>query len=161
MKPLTIALLVALIPATMCGCAVREPVAEFDLAAARETIEEKNRAFTKAHVTGEVGIINAYFTDDARIFAPNSDVVAGRAAIDALNEEYVGYGISDFTEQTTAVYGDQDLLVEEGTYSMTYGDDATVEVGKYINIWVPIDGEWKVSANIWNSSMPTAPPESP
>ena len=48
-------------------------------------------------------VINVYFSKDARIFLPNSEVVTGSAAIAELNAEYVTCGISEFREKTTAV----------------------------------------------------------
>lgn len=150
-------ILSALLGVMLGGCADEPGAPELDIAAMKEVIEDKNRQFTRAHVTGEVEVINAYFTNDAKIFLPNADVVTGSEAIAKLNQEYVGYGISAFSEETTALYGNEEFLIEEGTYSMTYGDDDTPEIGKYINIWKPENGEWKVHANIWNSSMPANP----
>jgi ketosteroid isomerase-like protein len=136
------------------GCGSGGTYSAPEIANIQEVIEEKNRQFTKAHVTGEVDIINNYFSEDAKIFLPNSDIVTGSANIAELNSQYVEYGISEFREETTALYGSKDYLIEEGKYYMTYGEDSTVENGKYINIWKQEDGDWKVHSNIWNSSMP-------
>jgi ketosteroid isomerase-like protein len=141
--------------ATGCGCVSADPA--LDMTALRELIEEKNRAFTKAHITGEVEVINSYFSEDARIFLPNAELVTGSADIAELNSQYIEYGITEFREETTTLYGNEQYLIEEGLYYMTYGEDNTVENGKYINIWKPVDGDWKVQSNIWNSNMPAIP----
>ena len=43
--------------------------------------------------------------------------------------------IKEFREKTTAFYGNEDYLIDEGTYYLRYGKDNTVEKGKYINVW--------------------------
>ena len=139
------------------ACSRHEPASKFDLAAIRKVIEDKNLQFTNAHVTGDIAVLDSYFTRDAKVFVPNADTVTGSAAISALNREYVQFGITEFREETTALYGNEDNLIEEGKYSMTYGKEGTVEKGKYINIWKNEDGSWKVHSNIWNSSMPATP----
>ena len=57
-----------------------------------------------------------------------------------------------FTERTTDLYGNGELLIDEGEYEITYGPDNTVERGKYVNVWKQEDGTWKIHTNIWNTS---------
>lgn len=154
MKSVAIILLVLTLGLLLSACTDKSTEADFYLASARDIIVLKNQAFARAHVTGEVEVINDYFTKDAKVFLPNSEVVTGSEEIAELNEQYVEYGITAFREETTALYGDEELLVEEGRYFMTYGEDGIVENGKYINIWKQENGDWKVHSNIWNSSMP-------
>jgi ketosteroid isomerase-like protein len=131
--------------------AADESVASFDLGAMRTLIMEKNAAFTQAHITGDSAVLIDYFTPDARVLGPNAKAVVGQAAIAELNAQYVGYGIKEFTEVTTNFYGDENYLIDEGTYFMRYGEDV-VEEGKYLNVWKQVDGEWRVCANMWNSN---------
>lgn len=153
--------LAALMATTGCqrpGAAPAASAPAFDLAAARKTIQEKNARFTRAHVVGDsVGMVDV-FTEDARVLAPNADPVIGRAAIEVLTSEYLKFGITEFREETTALYGNEDMLIDEGTYVMVYGKAGTVDKGKYLNVWRMVDGEWKLYSNIWNANAPMAPP---
>ena len=137
-------------PATITP-GTNEPAAPFDLAALRTLITEKNARFTQAHITGDSATLIDYFTPDARVLGPNAEAVVGQAAIAELNAQYVGYGIKEFTEVTTYFYGDENYLIDEGTYFMRYGEDV-VEEGKYLNVWKQVDGEWRVCANMWNTN---------
>jgi len=128
-----------------------------DIPALKKVIAEKSRRFTQAHITGDTAFLNNIFTSDARVLAPNTDPISGRSAIAAINLEYIGFGITAFSEETTNLYGSGGYLIDEGNYTMTYGKDSTVEKGKYINIWMLENKDWKLYANIWNSSMPAAP----
>jgi ketosteroid isomerase-like protein len=131
--------------------------AAFDLESAKQIIAEKNKKFTAAHITGDTAFLNAIFSRDAKIFIPNAAVVTGSEAIAAGNLEYVQFGIQEFREVTTSLYGCENYLIDEGTYYLRYGPDNTSEDGKYINIWKMEDGDWKIFSNIWNTNTPADP----
>lgn len=141
----------AVVLASACG-KPEPPAQSFDLAAMRTMIEQKNEQFTRAHVEGDVATIDAMFTRDAKSFPPGAEAASGPAAIHDLTVEYLKAGIKEFREETTDVYGNGELLVDQGNYVITYGPDNTVERGKYLNVWRQEDGVWKIHANIWNSS---------
>jgi uncharacterized protein (TIGR02246 family) len=160
----TILLRLALIalPAFGCGSTdralskARDAAVDLDLVALRAEIGEHNRKFTAAHVIGSLdsaAIVNMY-TDDARILPPNADPVIGRPAIEALTSVYMAFGITEFREETTAFYGNQEMLVDEGTYFLAYDEGRQSETGKYLNIWRKERGEWKIHSNMWNTNAP-------
>jgi ketosteroid isomerase-like protein len=135
----------------------KDSASTFDLNAMKKTIEEKDNEFAKAFVTGDsVTMVNS-FTQDGKIFPPNSDAAIGRSAIAGLISQYLKFGIKKFHDETTALYGNEANLIEEGNYLM--GDDKgnTIDKGKYIDIWRKVDGDWKIYSEIFNTSMPAAP----
>jgi hypothetical protein len=147
-------LLIASAPMLFLGCnsntstiTNKDYSSNFDTTGLRKIIDEKNDKFTHAHIVGDTAFLNNIFTPDARVLAP----------IAAINLEYISFGIKEFREETTALYGSGDYLINEGNYFMSYGKDSTVEKGKFINIWKKVDGDWKLYSNIWNSSMPLPP----
>ena len=129
----------------------------FDVTAMEKIIEEKNNQFTKAHITGDSAFLVNIFTQDAKVFAPNSDVVIGRPAIAVVNSQYLKLDIKEFREETTAFYGNEDYLIDEGNYYVRYGKDNTIDKGKYLNVWKKEDGDWKIYSNMWNTNMPATP----
>lgn len=135
----------------------KNSVDSFDVTAMKKIIVEKSNRFTQAHITGDTTFLNNIFTQDAKTYPPNSNVVKGRAAISAVNSEWVNYGIKEFSEESTSFYGNEDYLIDEGTYYLRYGKDNTIDKGKYINIWKKEDGDWKLFSNMWNTSMPATP----
>jgi len=135
----------------------KDSAASFDITAMKTIIQEKNNQFTKAHITGDTAFLNNIFTQDAKVFPPNSDAVIGHHAIAVLNLQYVNFDIKEFSEGTTAFYGNEEYLIDEGTYFMRYGKDNTIEKGKYLNVWKREDGDWKLFSNIWNTNMPATP----
>ena len=163
---LLLALTLTGLPALGCGrpdvgptTSRRDSVVTFDLAAMRREIEARNRRFTNAHVIGDSTAMVDIFTDDARVLPPGADPVIGRPAIEALTAQYLTYGITEFREETTAFYGNDDMLIDEGTYVMVYDHGRTTEQGKYVNIWRKERGEWRIHSNMWNANAPrTSPP---
>jgi ketosteroid isomerase-like protein len=102
-----------------------------DLAAMRKAIEEKNALFTRAHVTGDQALIDAMFTEDAKSLPPESEPEIGRAAISKLTADYIACGVAEFSEESTDLYGNEELLIDQGNYVMVYGKDKTTGKGKY------------------------------
>ncbi|WP_088341931.1 nuclear transport factor 2 family protein [Robiginitalea sediminis] len=152
-----------LISVLLASCNGKQPAADatvettpeaFDLEAAKARIQEQTQAFTQAHITKDTAYLNGSFTADARVLPPNSPAVTGQKDIAQLNADWVNYGIHEFTEVSTAFYGDENYLVDEGTYYLRYGEENTIDEGKYINIWKNEDGTWKLYSNIWNTSLP-------
>ena len=134
-------------------------VAVFDLNAAQKIIREKSDKFTQSHITRDTAYLNSIFALDAKVFPPNAEVVIGRAAIAAVNNEWVNYDIKEFSEESTAFYGNEEFLVDEGNYYLRFGEEDIIDIGHYIYIWKQENGEWKMFTNMWTSSLPVTPTE--
>ena len=126
----------------------------FDLSAVKNIIQENNDAFMEAHITRDTAILNSMYTKDAKVFPPNSEVITNRTVIEAMNLQWVNYDIREAREESTALYGNEDYIIDEGTYYMNFGADSIVDKGKYLNVWKKEDGKWKMFTNMWNSSLP-------
>ncbi len=130
----------------------------FDLDATRRLIAQQNERFTKAHVTGDIATIDSMFTPDAKSFPPGSAAVTGVPALHAFTVEYLKAGVTEFREETTDFYGNAELVVDAGTYVVTYGSAPVTERGKYLNVWTQVNGSWKIKANMWNTDAPAPTP---
>jgi ketosteroid isomerase-like protein len=51
------------------------------------------------------------------------------------------------------IYGNEDLVVEEGTYNFPDGKGGSIDKGKFIAIWKQEDGKWKLYREIWNTDI--------
>ncbi len=168
MKQLTIYfLLLPIASLLITGCsnnaasasAAKDSTASFDPSAFIKIVDEKNSEFAKAFISGDSARMVNHYTRDAKLFPPNSGAVIGRAAISTLVSEYLKYGIKEFHDETTALYGNEENLIEEGNFFMGDGKDNTLDKGKYICVWRKADGDWKVYSNMWNTSLPPTPTE--
>lgn len=155
--------LLAAILAGACGgpapATSRAERAPFDLDATRRVIAQQNERFTAAHVAGDIATIDSMFAPDAKSYPPGAAAVTGLPALHAFTVEYLKAGVTAFREETTDFYGNAEVVVDAGTYSVTYGPDHVTERGKYLNVWTPINGRWKIKANMWNTDAPPPAPK--
>jgi ketosteroid isomerase-like protein len=79
----------------------------------------------------------------------------GTAQIQSLFNEFITAGLM-FELNTVEVIGNEELLVEEGTYDIIAADKK-VDTGKYIAIWKKIDGKWKMYRDCPSSNLAVAP----
>ncbi|MFQ5549449.1 MAG: DUF4440 domain-containing protein [Woeseia sp.] len=101
----------------------------------------------------------AIYAEDGALMPPNSDTLIGRAAIEAFWADFQASGIGGEIKDTEA-YAHGDVGYKVGTYTISDADGATVDEGKYVEIWRYIDGTWQMHRDIFNSNLPLSAPES-
>ena len=128
--------------------------ATFDITAVKSAIADANKAFSDAVIKGDSTALADLYTSDANMLPPNMPKAENHEAILGMAGGLVRMGIKSFSLESTDVYGDPDMVVEEGKY--TVGDDKgkAVDEGKYIVLWKQENGKWKLYRDIWNSDMP-------
>jgi ketosteroid isomerase-like protein len=62
-------------------------------------------------------------------------------------------GINKLDLKTEKIWGDSSILAEVGTYKISKGD-SLVDKGKYIVLWKPEAGNWKIFRDMRNSDLP-------
>ncbi len=114
-----------------------------------------------AYDANDATLIAAIYTENGAVMPPNSESVNGMAAIEEFFAEFQAAGMS-VEIQDTETYANGDLGYKVGTYTISDGDGATVDEGKYVEIWRHIDGEWRMHRDIFNSNLalPASEPES-
>lgn len=131
-----------------------------DAEAVRGSIVAKDQAFADAMVAGEVEPLVLQYTADAVLLPPNGPKLEGSQAIretfTAWFEQGPPTSMSLNSEEiTVAAAGDYAYSV--GTFTMSGaapdGSEWSDE-GKYVAVWQNVDGDWKMAADIWNSSTP-------
>ena len=124
----------------------------FNLDSARLSIEHQNAAFQKAFENSDsVGLANL-FTSDGKMMMPGSPSIVGRAAIASTVATFMKMNIKR-QAKTIDVWGNGDLLVEEGTASLFDQKGVELDHAKYLVIWKMEDGEWKLFRDMWNTDI--------
>lgn len=136
-----------------------EPEEVMDLAQVRQSIEEANIKFGEAFRQGDAVALASFYTDDARLLPPNSEMIQGKEGVETFWAGAFQMGVKDAILTTVDVIGMGDLVCEIGKYVLTIqpeGQEAIEDRGKYLVIWQKAaDGEWKLHVDIWNTSLPT------
>jgi uncharacterized protein (TIGR02246 family) len=133
------------------GCLVLAAATAF--AQDKATIEKLNDAWTAAFNKGDAQAVAAMYADDAYVLPPGSDIVKGRAAIEAFwRQAAQQLGDAKLTTLDVLPLG-PDAAREIGTVALkTKGQPPQEVVGKYAVVWRKIGGEWKLATDIWNTN---------
>lgn len=125
----------------------------FNISDAKSAIEADNTQFEEDVRKGDsVGLANHYHAD-AQFLLPNSEPI-GKANIAAAMGGMLRMGIKDVKLTTTDLTGNDDMLLETGTYEMFADKNTSIDKGKFLVAWKKEDGKWKIYRDIINTSMP-------
>ena len=100
------------------------------------------------------------FAEDGRIMPPNAEAAMGRDSVRETWQAILDLPELDFsfepTDVNVAESGDMAYVI--GTYRLTFQsegqEEPTQDSGKYVDIWEKVDGEWKVTVEMYNSNLP-------
>jgi ketosteroid isomerase-like protein len=110
--------------------------------------------------TGDpVALAKTFYTDTARVLAPNMPAIEGQAAITQL---FTAMGHpKTFKFGPLTIEGGGSTAYAEGTYEDTFvppgGGDPVADKGKFFaTLQKQADGSWKLARDMWNSDQPPA-----
>ena len=116
----------------------------------KSAIDAANRAWVAAYQKGDAAGLASLYTTDATLLPPGSDMVHGRAAIQAFWKQVMDSGLK--------INSLQAVSVEQ------LGGNAAREIGrgageangpvdlKYVVVWKRVNGAWRLSTDIWNAN---------
>jgi ketosteroid isomerase-like protein len=125
----------------------------FDIAAVKAHIIEMNKTYSKRFTTGDSAFYKERYCKDAQVLSPNTPAVIGR---DSIIKFFYGDGKNtDAVIELPAgiIYGNEELVVEEGSYNFPDGKGGSYDKGKFIALWKQEDGKWKLYREIWNTDI--------
>ena len=149
-RSLNISLLLSLIM-SLAGC--HQPMndmAEFDLERAKGEIASRLTAYEDAMANGDRVAFGNLYAEDAEIFHDGKPSTIGRESIVRVFDGWVRDSVTGgFT--TTGLWGNEDLLVEQGTGYFAHAAGKWKTTGTYLLVWKKVDGEWKIFRDTWFS----------
>ena len=117
-------------------------------------VKAASAAFAEAFSAGDAEAAAAMYTEDAVVLPPGSDAVEGRAAIqEAMAADMAAMGDVVMTFETTEVQAMHRQALEVGSYTVEGADGTHLDHGKFMVVWTHTDDGWKMTRDIWNSSM--------
>ena len=126
----------------------------FDIETVKKEIDEANLEFINLFNSSDsVGLANM-FTVDGKSMEPNEPAFVGRSQIQTHYSNVMKMGANKLGLVTTGLWGDEDMLVEEGEYTFKGEDGKQLDKGKYIVLWKMGDGKWKLFRDCYNSDLP-------
>jgi len=153
-KSITNLVIPALMLLVIGGCSSPQKETAFDLVNAKKEIDEANRDFVNLFNRGDsIGLANM-FTIDGKSMEPNEPAFIGRSQIQTHYSIVMKAGANKLGLLTTGLWGDENMLAEEGEFTFMDKDDKLLDKGKYIVLWRKEDGKWKLLRDCYNSDIP-------
>lgn len=125
----------------------------FDLSNARAWIEKDNEKFAEEAKRGDSNALAAHYASDGWAMFNNAEPFKGKDIASAWGGA-IRMGMKEMKITTQDVVGNAELLAETGTYEMLGENNKVIDKGKYVVVWKPENGGWKIYRDIGNSSMP-------
>jgi len=128
--------------------------ASFNLDSVKAYITEMNKSYGQRFKTNDIAFYKERYCKDAAVYCPNVPAVVGIDSI--ITFFYSGGNNTEAIIELPAgnIYGNADLVVEEGPYNFPDGKGGSVDKGKFIALWKKEDGKWKLYREIWNTDLP-------
>lgn len=145
-------------PAQQGGAEKATAVDSAAIAQAEERIHQLNEGWVQAVAQGDTAAIVNLYAEDGRLMPPGQESVVGH---EALRNAWAGLiSMTDtltFSSDVLEVSPSAAMAYDIGTYRLvrtTPEGEQARDRGKYVVVWEKVGGEWKVAADIFNSSQP-------
>lgn len=93
------------------------------------------------------------YTNDGMLLPPGADVQSGKQAIQAFWQMVMDMGVKTARLETLEVEDNGEIAIEVGRYNLRGAEGQVIDHGKYIVAWKKDMGQWKLSRDIWNTSI--------
>jgi ketosteroid isomerase-like protein len=145
----------------IAACQPKTKTASVDIRVDVDSIRNLEDQWSMAIQASDVNKIVSFYSSDAVNMGANKPIAAGLEAIRKTEESSFSdttylYKSYSSTIDNIEVSASGDLAYARGSdrVSQKTPKGPNTEVGKWIDIWKKVDGNWKVVASIWNSDKP-------
>lgn len=147
-KPTTLLTLITLTLLVVNCNQSKDESKTFNLEQAKSEIASQLKAYEDAMAKGDVVTLGNMYTEDAEVLNSGRPTTIGRENISKVFEGWVKDSvIGSFV--TTGLWGNKDLLVEQGEGSFSNVKGTWKSSGRYLLVWKNVDGEWKIFRDTW------------
>ncbi len=121
-----------------------EPVST-DISVLEKQIESRLRAYESYLKNGDSISLGEMYMENAEII-PST---VGRTNITNAFGSMIRDSITGSSFKTVALWGNDELLVEEGTGEWSHANGTVVGRGRYLLVWQKHNDEWKILRDTW------------
>lgn len=127
-----------------------------------EAIGAARTAFIEALQRGDASAASAAYTEDARLLAPSTEVLSGRASVARFWQAGIDAGVKAIDLQSGGVEIEPggDVATEMGRYVLSVRPDrgpVVIDRGSYLLVYRRVDGTWRRAAETFSPDL--APPK--
>jgi len=125
------------------ACAPQDQSAEFAAAVG---------GWQAAYDSKDLDALAAVYTEDCVLMPPNAELGSGRAFARGAFSGMIEAGLTSKTETLSATAAGG-VGYHAGTYTMYAPDGSVADRGKFIEGFTKVNGEWKITHDIFNSDL--------
>ncbi len=118
---------------------------DFDITILEKEIESRLREYERHLKNGDSIALGNMYMKNAEIIP----TTIGRKNITKAFGSYIRQGITGSSFKTNYLWGNDQLLVEDGTGTWSYENGEVADSGRYLLIWKKDKGEWKILRDTW------------
>ncbi len=122
---------------------------KFSLDTANKEIEERLRTYEDLLAKGDAEGLAQIYAKDAEILHDGRPSTKGRENIKEAFSRMVRDSITSSSFKTTGLWGNNELLVEQGSGFFAHTTGKWKSNGTYLLIWKKVDGEWQIFRDTW------------
>lgn len=123
----------------------KELTSETDLSILEKEIELRLREYENHLQNGDSISLGEMYMMDAEIIPSK----VGRENIIKGFGRLIRNRITGSSFKTTQLWGNDQLLVEDGTGTWSHANGTIVDSGRYLLVWKKDDGKWKILRDTW------------
>ena len=127
-----------------------------DITPEKNAVAQQGQRFVEALKKGDTNMIGSLYASDAKIMDYGSPSITGTENIVGHYVTLLQDSITDMRFNTLGVWGNQSVIIEEGTLEVSKTNGQVVDRGKYLVVWKKVDNEWKIFRDMYNSDGPIA-----
>jgi ketosteroid isomerase-like protein len=143
--------LIALLAISLVSCnQPKNKTPPFDLEKAKSEIRSRLNLYEQAMKRGDKDALGNMYAENAEIFQDGKANTIGRESITKVFEGWARDSIIG-SFKTTGLWGNEDLLIEQGTGYFAQANSNWKSTGKYLLVWKKVDGEWQIFRDTWFS----------
>jgi len=137
----------------LAACSQQPPqIQPFD-----EKVSQKFEQLMQQHDEEKLSLM---YTEDAKLMPPYQPVIEGRPAIrNFWHDAFALEGLPIELDARDRIAAG-DFVYRDGVLTFHWKDGRT-EIGKFMQFWKYIDGDWKLHRVMWNVSTPKSSAEMP
>lgn len=132
---------------------IEKSASAFDIKQGEASITQSNQRYMKAFKASDSVEISNCFAKEGKLMIADTPGIEGRDKIMEYFASLMRSGIRSFELKSKNIWGDSSLLAEEGTYEMSDSNHHKVDRGKYIVLWKPEGGNWKMYRDTYTSDL--------
>lgn len=133
---------------------IEKSASAFDINQGEASVIQSNRHFIKSYKASDSEEIAQSFTTNSKLLLANRLPIEGRNEIGHYFSQLTRQGSTDVKLNTTKIWGDSAILIEEGKYLLLNKKGDQTDKGSYIALWQQESGNWKIYRDMWVSSVP-------